>query len=109
MPLTLTENAARRITALVAADPNKPLGLRMRVRHGGCSGNKYEFSLAEAISAEDDAVFQNDTAKLVIDLLSLGFVDGGELDYVETLAESAFRITNPNAVKSCHCGKSFGV
>ena len=82
--------------------------LRLQVSGGGCSGFQYEFSL-DADTTDEDCVFENHGAKMVIDEVSLDLLGGAEIDYVRELVGSAFRVNNPNATSSCGCGSSFSI
>jgi len=103
----LTQNAARRISEIVAGEPDKPL-LRVSVEGGGCSGFQYKFDLV-ADKAEDDTVLQRDGATVLIDPVSLGFLEGSEIDFVDELIGASFQIRNANATASCGCGTSFSL
>ena len=103
----LTENAARRITEIVAEEPEKKL-LRVSVEGGGCSGFQYKFDLVSA-PENDDTVLERDGAKVLIDPVSLNFLSGSEIDYVDELIGASFQIRNPNATASCGCGTSFSI
>jgi len=103
----LTQNAARRISEIVAGEPDKTL-LRVSVEGGGCSGFQYKFDLV-ADKAEDDTVLQRDGATVLIDPVSLGFLEGSEIDFVDELIGASFQIRNPNATASCGCGTSFSL
>ncbi len=103
----LTQNAARRISEIVAGEPDKPL-LRVSVEGGGCSGFQYKFDLV-ADKAEDDTVLQRDGATVLIDPVSLSFLEGSEIDFVDELIGASFQIRNPNATASCGCGTSFSL
>lgn len=105
--VVLTENAARRITEIVAAEPAKKL-LRVSVEGGGCSGFQYKFDLV-AESENDDTVLERDGATVLIDPVSLNFLSGSEIDYVDELIGASFQIRNPNATASCGCGTSFSI
>jgi len=106
--VALTESAARRVAALASAEGNSALMLRLAVSGGGCAGFQYGFSLDDSMQ-DDDAVFERDGVKLVIDNTSLELLGGSEIDYVEDLVGSYFKVTNPNASSSCGCGTSFSV
>jgi iron-sulfur cluster insertion protein len=107
--LTLTENAARRITTLIKEDQSAiPKMFRVMVSGGGCSGFQYGFSL-EDVRHEDDQVFERCGITLVVDEASLPFLDGVEIDYVEELIGASFQVKNPNASSSCGCGSSFSI
>ncbi len=107
-PMTLSENAARRIRYLTERENRPDAAVRVAVRGGGCAGFQYGFDLDTAV-AEDDFVFERDGARIVVDPLSLSFLQGSEVDYAEELIGAAFQITIPNAASSCSCGTSFAV
>jgi iron-sulfur cluster insertion protein len=106
--VSLTASAARRIGALIAAEGNAGLMLRLAVSGGGCSGFQYGFSFDDSRNA-DDAVFERDGVKLLVDETSLGLLGGAEVDFVEDLVGSSFQVRNPNATSSCGCGTSFAI
>lgn len=106
-PMTLSESAAKRV-AFIADKQGKPAMLRLSVEGGGCSGFQYRYGLAEGIN-DDDVVTETDGVKLVVDEISLELVQGGMVDFVESLGGSAFQVTNPNAAAGCGCGSSFSV
>ncbi len=106
--LTLTENAARKINALVAAENQPELKLRLAVHGGGCSGFQYSFAL-DASKNDDDTLIMRDGAGLLVDRTSLDLLAGAQVDYVEELLEASFRIINPNAKSGCGCGNSFSL
>ncbi len=106
-PVTLSESAARRIVEIVADEPANKL-LRISVEGGGCSGFQYKFDLVPATAA-DDLVIERAGAKVLIDPVSLGFLTGSEIDFVDDIIGAAFKIKNPNATASCGCGTSFSV
>ncbi|MDP2697976.1 iron-sulfur cluster insertion protein ErpA [Thalassospira sp.] len=104
----MTESAAKRIQELAAGEGNAALMLRLQVSGGGCSGFQYEFSL-DSDRSDEDHVFENHGAKMVIDDTSLDLLGGAEVDFVRELVGAAFRVNNPNATSSCGCGTSFSV
>ncbi|MEW4449364.1 iron-sulfur cluster assembly accessory protein [Qipengyuania sp. JC766] len=104
---TLTPAAAKRI-AWIAERQSKPAILRLSVEGGGCSGFQYKFGLADTPKA-DDAVSETDGVRLVVDPVSLDLVAGSQVDFVDTLGGSAFRVENPQAAAGCGCGSSFGI
>jgi len=106
-PITLSASAARRLQAIAAAEGRKVL-LRVAVEGGGCSGFQYQFDLVEAAN-EDDLYIERDGAAAVVDEVSVSFLKGAEIDFVEELAAAEFRIRNPNAKSSCGCGISFSI
>ena len=107
MSITLTENAARRVTA-IAERQGKPAMLRLSVDGGGCAGFTYKFALADDIEA-DDTVAETSGVKLVVDPMSLELVQDSAVDFVEDLGGAAFKVQNPNAASGCGCGSSFSV
>ncbi len=104
--LTLTPSAAKRV-AFIADRQGKSAVLRLSVDGGGCAGFSYKFEMGEI--DEDDVQVQTDGVTLVVDPISLGLLDGSQVDYVEDLGGSAFKVTNPNAASGCGCGSSFSV
>jgi iron-sulfur cluster assembly accessory protein len=104
---TVTERAARRIAQILAAEP-KPSVLRVSVEGGGCSGFQYKFDIQEA-PAPDDMVIEQEGAKVVVDPVSLQYMDGSALDYVNDLIGASFKIENPQATAACGCGTSFSL
>ncbi|MEO9875789.1 MAG: iron-sulfur cluster insertion protein ErpA [Anderseniella sp.] len=105
--ITLTENAARRIREIVADETDKT-ALRLAVNGGGCSGFSYEFEL-DGKAGDGDAVIERDGATLLIDSISLVYVLGSEVDFVDDLMAAQFQVNNPNATASCGCGTSFSI
>ena len=101
IPLTITERAFKKISE---TSPSKTL--RIAVKGGGCSGFQYVFEIVENMN-EDDKVFQKEDSRVLIDKNSLKFLEGAEIDYVEELIGSSFKIKNPNATSACGCGTSF--
>jgi iron-sulfur cluster insertion protein len=106
--VTVTDNAARRIAAIMASEGDATLKLRVAVSGGGCSGFQYGFTLDDEIHA-DDRIFERGGAIVVIDETSLALLKGSEIDFVEDLGGASFQIRNPNAQSSCGCGNSFSV
>jgi iron-sulfur cluster assembly accessory protein len=106
-PLALSPAAARRILAIGEAE-GRALMLRLMVEGGGCSGFQYKFDLVDA-AEPDDLKIQRDGAVALIDDVSVPFVMGSEIDFVEELAGAEFRVRNPNAISSCGCGVSFSI
>lgn len=106
-PLTLSPSAAARIRAISAAE-GRPLMLRLAVDAGGCSGFQYSFDLVETGEADDHRI-ERDGATLLVDDVSVAFVKGAEVDFVDALAGAEFKVKNPNARSSCGCGVSFSI
>ena len=107
-PFSVTENAARRIGAILAKEQQDGLKLRISVSGGGCSGFQYGFALDDR-SEDGDIAVERDGARVVIDGMSLLYMIGCEVDYVEDLTGAYFRVSNPNASSSCGCGNSFAI
>jgi iron-sulfur cluster assembly accessory protein len=106
-PVTVTERAAQRITQIVAGEAAAH-ALRVSVEGGGCSGFQYKFDIVGAPAA-DDLVLSRAGATVVIDQVSLPYLAGSEIDFVDDLMGASFRIKNPQATQSCGCGTSFSV
>ena len=104
--MSMTESAAKRLQVLRAKENNPKLMLRVTVLGGGCSGFQYELDLDDKLGAED-VTFEKNGALLVTDTTSLQFLRGAEVDYVQDMIKSAFKIRNPNEAAGCGCGKSF--
>jgi iron-sulfur cluster assembly accessory protein len=105
--VTVSARAAKRIAEILKAEP-QPAMLRVAVTGGGCSGFQYNFAIDE-VQAEDDLVLERDGAVVLIDTMSLDFLKGAEIDFVDDLIGASFKIHNPNAQSSCGCGTSFSV
>ena len=106
--VVLTDRAARRIGKILAKQGQGTV-LRIVVAGGGCSGFQYEYKLGKDSPAADDLVLTKGDATVLIDSLSLEFMGGAEIDYVDDLIGQSFEIRNPNAVASCGCGTSFAL
>ena len=105
--VVLSAAAAERIKTVVASEP-AGAGLRVAVEGGGCSGFQYEINVASAPN-DDDVVVERDGARLFVDPVSLPFLSGSEVDWVDELIGASFKVKNPNATSSCGCGVSFSV
>lgn len=104
--LNVTPAAAAKVGELVREEGNPELKLRVYITGGGCSGFQYGFAFEEE-QAEDDLAIEQDGVKVLVDPLSLQYLQGAEIDYSETLAGAQFVIRNPNAKTTCGCGSSF--
>ncbi len=104
----ISESAAKRITALAEQESSKDGVLRIIVNSGGCFGLQYAFEFQSG-AQEGDHIFHHGEARVVMDDISLGFLKGAQLDYVDDMMGSFFTIKNPNATSSCGCGSSFSV
>ena len=105
--VNVTERAAKRINELIAAENRDGQGLRVKVVGGGCSGLQYKVDFDAP--KPTDKIFEKDGAKVLVDLKSLLYLSGTELDYKDELMQSGFVFQNPNVKKSCGCGASFAV
>lgn len=106
--ITLTYNLVTKIKQLQAQESNTELKLRVLVNGGGCQGFEYEFKTDTAVN-DDDQSFEKDGVAVVIDEISLPYLEGSEIDYVDDLIGAYFKVNNPNATSSCGCGTSFSV
>lgn len=102
--LTVTPAAAKRILEIAPQHG----ALRIAVNGGGCSGFQYEFKL-DSDRVDDDTAFERDGATVLVDSVSLGFMDGATVDFVDDLMGQSFRVQNPQAKSSCGCGTSFSL
>ena len=105
--VTVTDRAARRIGEILGQESAGTM-LRVSVEGGGCSGFQYKFD-TERERAEDDIVIENSGATVLIDPISLNYMSGSEIDFVDDLIGSSFKINNPKATASCGCGTSFAL
>lgn len=106
--ITITDSAKIKIKDILLEENNPQLALRTFVQGGGCSGFSYGFTLDE-VTNEDDFEIPLDNYKLLVDSMSMQYLQGSEIDYKEELMGSSFTIKNPNATTTCGCGSSFGV
>ncbi|WDZ78164.1 iron-sulfur cluster insertion protein ErpA [Ensifer adhaerens] len=104
--VTLSDAAAKRIATILRSDSHN--AMRVSVEGGGCSGFSYKFDLVDSAN-DDDLVLEKNDAKVLIDSLSLVYMGGSEIDFVDNLLGQSFQIKNPNAVASCGCGTSFSI
>ncbi|OOZ37636.1 iron-sulfur cluster insertion protein ErpA [Solemya velesiana gill symbiont] len=107
-PLVFTSAAAAKVAALIEEKGNPGLMLRVYIQGGGCSGFQYGFTFDES-EKEGDERIETDGVTLLIDPMSLPYLVGAEVDYVEGLQGAQFVIRNPNATTTCGCGSSFSV
>ncbi|MGA8968025.1 MAG: iron-sulfur cluster insertion protein ErpA [Pseudolabrys sp.] len=103
--ITVSERAARRIGEILKGEPNGTM-LRVSVEGGGCSGFQYKFDIERA-KAADDLVISRDGAVVLIDPISVNYMTGSEIDFVDDLIGASFKVKNPQAKASCGCGTSF--
>jgi iron-sulfur cluster assembly accessory protein len=105
--VTVTERAVRRIGEILSQEPAGTM-LRISVEGGGCSGFQYKFD-TERERAENDIVINKSGATVLIDPVSLNYMAGAEIDFVDDLIGASFKVNNPKATASCGCGTSFAL
>jgi iron-sulfur cluster assembly accessory protein len=106
--ITLTDKAAGKVKELLAGQEDAPdQALRVAVRGGGCSG--FQYALAFDKARDDDHVFEHNGVSVIVDKVSMQFVFGSEVDFVDGLQGAGFSVNNPNVVAACGCGSSFQV
>jgi iron-sulfur cluster assembly accessory protein len=105
--VTVSERAARKIGEILKTEPPGTM-LRVSVEGGGCSGFQYKFDI-ERDRADDDLVIMRDGATVLIDAVSVGYMAGSEIDFVDDLIGASFKVKNPKATASCGCGTSFSL
>jgi iron-sulfur cluster assembly accessory protein len=106
-PVDVTDRAARRIAHILAKEPEGSV-LRVAVNGGGCSGFQYSFDISTG-RADDDLVIERDGITVLVDPVSLDFLRGSKIDFVDDLIGQSFKVVNPNATASCGCGTSFSM
>ncbi|WP_321477655.1 iron-sulfur cluster assembly accessory protein [uncultured Paludibaculum sp.] len=106
--ITLTPTAVGKVKEILDAQEPKPEGLRISVVGGGCSGFSYSMAF-ENSPGMLDKTYKYDDLKVFVDQASLLYLDGAEVDYVETLEGSGFKFNNPQVKSTCGCGSSFSV
>lgn len=104
--LLLTDAAVERIKTLLVKEGKPDAGLRLYISGGGCAGMSYGMTIDDS-TTNDDAIVRTKGVKVIVDKLSLIYLRGSKIDYVENLQTSGFQIENPNAASSCGCGLSF--
>ena len=106
--ITVSERAARRIGEILKGEPRGTM-LRISVEGGGCSGFQYGLMIEENGQGSGDQVFESHGVKLFVDPISVRYLKGAEVDFVETITGGGFTIKNPQATSTCGCGQSFSV
>jgi iron-sulfur cluster assembly accessory protein len=106
-PVSISDSAARRIGEILQKEPQGAM-LRVSVEGGGCSGFQYKFDIERA-KADDDLVLARDGAVVLIDPVSVNYMAGSQIDFVDDLIGQSFKINNPKATASCGCGTSFTI
>ena len=107
--ITFTEQGAQKVREFLASQDADiaTAGLRVGVKGGGCSGFQYQLAFDD--QRDGDVVFEDHGLKLLVDAQSLSYVDGSQIDYVDSLQGAGFNVVNPNVVAACGCGSSFRV
>jgi iron-sulfur cluster insertion protein len=106
--LTISNSAAKKIKSIIDEE-DSTLKLRIFVQGGGCSGFQYGFTLEELPPQEDDLTFEKDGIQVIVDSMSMQYMNEAEIDYEETLLGAEFKIKNPNVTATCGCGSSFTI
>jgi iron-sulfur cluster insertion protein len=106
--ITISDSAAKKIKSIIDEEDSS-LKLRVFVQGGGCSGFQYGFTLEEQPPAEDDFTFEKDGIGVVVDTMSMQYMNEAEIDYKEDLMGASFTIKNPNVTATCGCGSSFTI
>ena len=105
--ITVSDTAAKRISEIIAREPENTM-LRVSVEGGGCSGFQYKFDLVQARDNEDMAIEKGGVVVLV-DPISVNYMQGSVIDFIDDLIGAAFQVRNPNATAGCGCGTSFSI
>ena len=109
-PLSVTDEAAGKISELLTENNAPDAGLRVFVQGGGCSGFQYGLMIEESIGDVDtDQIFASNGVKVFVDPISVRYLAGAEVDFVDKMSGGGFTVKNPNAKTTCGCGQSFGV
>lgn len=106
--MSFTSNAANQVKKLMAEEGREDLKLRVFITGGGCSGFQYGFSFEENVN-DGDLIVETEGVSLVVDPMSIQYLEGGTVDYIDNLEGARFIIDNPNATTTCGCGSSFSV
>lgn len=106
--ISISDSAAKKIKSIIDEEDSS-LKLRIFVQGGGCSGFQYGFTLEELPPQEDDLTFEKDGIQVVVDSMSMQYMNEAEIDYEETLLGAEFKIKNPNVTATCGCGSSFTI
>ena len=107
--ITVTESAASKIKDLLSEEGKSDSGLRVFVQGGGCSGFQYGLMIEEGGGGVGDQTYESNGIKLFVDPVSLSYLKGAEVDFVDNITGGGFTIKNPNATSTCGCGSSFNV
>lgn len=107
-PIHFTDSAVNKVAGLIKEEGNDNLKLRVYITGGGCSGFQYGFTFDEEVN-DDDTQIQKGGVTVLIDSMSIQYLNGAEIDYKEDVSGAQFVIRNPNATTTCGCGSSFSV
>jgi len=109
LPFVFTDAAADKVKQLIDEEGNPELKLRVFVQGGGCSGFQYGLMIEENGQGSGDQIYESHGVKLFVDPISIRYLNGAEVDFVDTITGGGFTIRNPNATSTCGCGQSFSV
>jgi len=107
--INVSQMAATKISELLAEENKAGSGLRVFVQGGGCSGFQYGLMIEDNGQCAGDQVYESNGIKLYVDPISVRYLSGAEVDFVDTITGGGFTIKNPNATSTCGCGQSFTV
>ena len=107
--INVSESAASKINELLAEENKAGSGLRVLVQGGGCSGFQYGLMIEESGQGAGDQIYESNGVRLFVDPISIRYLKGAEVDFVDTVTGGGFTIKNPNATSTCGCGSSFSV
>ena len=107
--INVSETAATKINELLTEENKAGSGLRVFVQGGGCSGFQYGLMIEEGGAGVGDQAYESNGVKLFVDPVSVSYLKGAEVDFVDTVTGGGFTIKNPNATSTCGCGSSFNV
>jgi iron-sulfur cluster assembly accessory protein len=105
----LTSTAVSKVKEIISQQTPVPVGLRVAVVGGGCSGFSYHMAFENQVNASSDNVYEFEGLKVLVDQMSEMYLEGVSIDYIETLEGSGFKFNNPNVKSTCGCGSSFTV
>ncbi|MFY9751762.1 MAG: iron-sulfur cluster insertion protein ErpA [Candidatus Acidiferrales bacterium] len=105
----LTPVAVSKVKEIISQQTPSPAGLRVAVVGGGCSGFSYHMAFENAVNENSDNVYEFDGLRVLVDQMSAMYLDGVQIDYIETIEGSGFKFNNPNVKSTCGCGSSFSV
>ncbi len=105
----LTPVAVTKVKEILTQQSPSPAGLRVAVVGGGCSGFSYHMAFENQVNEDADTVYEFDGLKVLVDQMSAMYLDGVQIDYIETIEGSGFKFNNPNVKSTCGCGSSFSV